>query len=163
MELDPDTTGRQDNPLGWQPADLGWCVAGLANALAKVTGDLAARHGLIPSEFALLRLFLAKEEWTITELAEELPVKAPRISRVVRKLVDMGLVSRRRPSSDRRVVFLTLTGKGRALTLNIQRTVHHYEAVISEGVSEAEMAVFAAVTARIVDNYAARHSSEGQP
>ena len=82
---------------------------------------------------------------------------------MVSKLVDMGLVSRRRPSNDRRVVFLTLTGKGRALTLDIQRTVHDYEAVISEGVSEEEMAVFAAVTARVVGNYAARGSPGVKP
>ena len=163
MDLDPDTTGRQDDPLGWQPADLGSCVAGLVNALAKGTVDLMAPHGLIPMEFALLRLFLGNEQWTVTQLAQTLPVKAPRISHVVSKLVDMGLMSRRRPSNDRRVVFLTLTGKGRALTLDIQRTVHDYEAVISEGVSEEEMAVFAAVTARIMGNYAARRGPGVKP
>ena len=163
VDLDPDTTGRQDDPLGWRPADLGSCVAGLVNALAQGTVGLMAPHGLIPMEFALLRLFFVKEEWTTTELAQALPVKAPRISRVVSKLVDMGLVSRRRPSSDRRVVFLTLTDEGRTLTLDVQRTVHDYEAVISQGVSEAEMAVFAAVTARIMGNYAARRSPGGKP
>ena len=150
-------------PLGWQPADLGSCVAGLVNALAKGTVDLMAPHGLIPMEFALLRLFLGNEQWTVTQLAQTLPVKAPRISVVVSKLVDMGLVSRRRPSNDRRVVFLTLTGKGRALTFDIQRTVHDYEAVISEGVSEEEMAVFASVTARILGNYAALGSPGVKP
>ena len=138
-------------------------MAGLVNALAKVTAELVAPHGLIPSEFALLRLFLGNEQWTVTQLAQALPVKTPRISRVATKLVDMGLMSRRRLLVDRRVVLLTLTGEGKTLTLDIQRTVHDYEAVISEGVSEEEMAVFAAVTARIMGNYAARHSSEGQP
>ena len=138
-------------------------MAGLVNALAKGTAELVAPHGLIPSEFALLRLFLGNEQWTVTQLAQVLPVKTPRISRVATKLVDMGLMRRRRLLVDRRVVLLTLTGEGKTLTLDIQRTVHDYEAVISEGVSEAEMAVFAAVTARIMGNYAARHSSEGQP
>ena len=138
VDLDPDTTGRQDDPLGWRPADLGSCVTGLVNALAQGTVGLMAPHGLIPMEFALLRLFFVKEEWTTTELAQALPVKAPRISRVVSKLVDMGLVSRRRPSNDRRVVFLTLTDEGRTLTLDIQRTVHDYEAVIAEASASPE-------------------------
>ena len=137
------------------PTDLGSCVAGLVNTLAKGTEDLMATHGLIPMEFAVLRLFLAREEWTVTRLAEELPVNTSRISRIVTRLVDMGLMSRRRQRNDRRVVFLTLTDEGSALTLDIQRSVSSYETVLSEGVTEEEMAVFASVTYRIMANHAA--------
>ena len=158
-----DQTQQQASLTGRPPTDLSSCVAGLVNTLAKVTAELVAPHGLIPSEFALLRLFLGNEQWTVTQLAQALPVKTPRISRVATKLVDMGLMRRRRLLVDRRVVLLTLTGEGKTLTLDIQRTVHDYEAVISEGVSEAEMAVFAAVTARIMGNYAALISPEGKP
>ena len=158
-----DQTQQQASLTGRPPTNLSSCVAGLVNALAKVTGDLAARHGLIPSEFALLRLFLGNEQWTVTQLAQALPVRISRISRVATKLVAMGLMSRRRLLVDRRVVLLTLTDEGKTLTLDIQRTVHDYEAVISEGVSEEDMAVFAAVTARIMGNYAALRSSGGKP
>ena len=150
-----DQTQQQASLTGRRPTDLSSCVAGLVNALAKVTVDLVRPHGLIPSEFALLRLFLGNEQWTATQLAQALPVRTSRISRVVAKLVDMGLMSRRRPSSDRRAVFLTLTGKGRALTLDVQRSVRSYEAVLSEGVTEEEMAVFVSVTSRVMGNYAA--------
>ena len=163
MALATDPSGQQVNLGISQPADLGSCAAVLVNALAKGTAELVAPHGLIPLEFALLRLFLGNEQWTVTQLAQALPVKIPRISLVVSKLVAMGLMSRRRPSSDRRVVLLTLTGEGKTLTLDIQRTVHDYEAVISQGVSEEEMAVFAAVTARIMGNYAALISRGGKP
>ena len=109
-----------------------------------------------PSEFALLRLFLGNEQWTATQLAQALPVRTSRISRVVAKLVDMGLMSRRRPSSDRRAVFLTLDRQRQgALTLDVQRSVRSYEAVLSEGVTEEEMAVFVSVTSRVMGNYAA--------
>ena len=59
-------------------------------------------------------------------------------------------------------MFLTLTDEGKALTLDLQRRVHSYEAVLSEGVSEEEVAVFAAVTSRVMANYAARRLS-GSP
>ena len=150
-----DQTQQQANLTERRPTGLSSCVAGLVNALAKVTVDLVRPHGLIPSEFALLRLFLGNEQWTATQLAHALPVRTSRISRMVAKLVDMGLMSRRRPSSDRRAVFLTLTGKGRTLTLDIQRDVRPYEAVLSEGVTEGEMAVFVSVTSRVMGNYAA--------
>ena len=150
-----DQTQQQANLTERCPTGLSSCVAGLVNTLAKGNVDLVRPHGLIPSEFALLRLFLGNEQWTATQLAQALPVRTSRISRVVAKLVDMGLMSRRRPSSDRRAVFLTLTGKGRALTLDIQRSVRSYEAVLSEGVTEEEMAVFVSVTSRVMGNYAA--------
>ena len=158
-----DPSGQQVNLEISQPTGLGSCAAVLVNVLVKGTAELVAPHGLIPLEFALLRLFLGSEQWTVTQLAQALPVKISRISRVAAKLVAMGLMNRRRLPVDRRVVLLTLTDVGKALTLDIQRTVHDYEAVISQGVSEAERAVFAAVTARIMGNYAALISPGGKP
>ena len=160
MDLGPDTTGRQDDPLGWQPADLGSCVAGLVNALAKGTVDLMAPHGLIPPEFPLLRLFLGSEQWTVTQLAQAPPVKISRISRVAAKLVAMGPMSRRRLPADHRVVSLTPTGKGKTLTLYIKRTMHDYEAVISRGVSETETAVFAALISPPPPDFPGRIASQ---
>ncbi len=161
--MDLDQTQQRAGPSNREPsADLGSCVAGLINTLAKGTADLMAPHGLISLDFALLRLFLGNEQWTTTQLAQVLPVKISRISRVVAKLVGMSLMRRRRPRNDRRVVFLTLTGEGRALALDLQRRVQAYEAVISEGVSEEEMVVFASVTSRVMANYAARRLS-GRP
>ena len=65
----------------------------------------------MPLGFALLRLFLEKEDWTTTQLTEVLPVNVSRVSRrVVTKVVGMGLIRLR---SDRRVVMLALTeGEG---------------------------------------------------
>ena len=116
---------------------------------------MVAPHGLIPLDFALLRLFLRREQWTTTQLAQALPVKPPRISRVVNKLVEMGLMARRFPNEDRRVVFLTLTAKGKALTLGLHRRMQAYDARLSEGVSEDEMTVFVSVTSKVIANYAA--------
>ena len=157
MSLEP--TGEQpgNGAAGTPPADLGECVAGLVNVVAKGIAELVAPHQLIPLEFALLRLFLRQEEWTTTQLERVLPVKKSRISRVVTKLVDRGLMSRRRPSSDRRVVFLTLTEEGEALTRELHRRVQAYDARLSEGVSREEMAVLASATSRIMANYAALH------
>ena len=121
--------------------DLGDCVTGLVNAAYRGMAEQVASYDLIPLEFALLRAFLGKEEWTTTQLAQVLPVKAPRISRVVTKMVDRGLMRRRRARNDRRVVFLTLTDEGKALTLELHRRVQAYDATLSKGVCEEEMAL----------------------
>ena len=134
---------------------LGGYVVGQVNAVARSMGELAASYGLIPVDLALLRLFLEREEWTTTQLTEVLPVNTSRVSRVVKKMVGMGLMRRRRLRSDRRVVMLALTEEGRALTSELHRSVQAYDARLSEGVSEEEVAVFATVLSKVMANYTA--------
>ena len=132
----------------------GPCVTRLINVLAKGTEEVVEPLGLIPMDYAVLRLFLHKEQWTVTELAVMLPIKTSRASRVVAKLVDMGLMRRRRPRSDRRVVYLTLTDKGKVLTLDLFRRIEAYEATILQGVSDEEISTLVSSTSKIMANYA---------
>ena len=130
-------------------------MTGLANAVARSMAELAESNGLMPLDFALLRLFLEREEWTTTQMAEALPVTLSLVSRVVTKMVGMGLMRRRRRRSDRRVVMLALTEEGKALTLELHRSVQAYNARLSEGVSEEELAVFASVLSKVMANHTA--------
>lgn len=137
------------------PADLGTCVSGLVNAVARGMAQIVRPHGLTHIDFALLRLFLDVEEWTITQLAQTLPLAPSGISRSVTKLVDMGLIQRHRLRTDRRVVILTLTKNGATLTQSLHKRVQVYDSRLCEGVSEEEMAVLASVASRVMANYAA--------
>ena len=137
------------------PLDLGECVTGLANAVARGMEEQVAPYNLIPLEFAILRAFLDREEWTTTQLAKALPVTLSCISRIVTKLVDRDLLRRRRLRSDRRVVALALTEEGKALTLELHRSVQAYDARLSVGVHEEELAVFASVLSKVMANYTA--------
>ena len=129
-------------------------MTGLVNAVARGMAQLVAPHDLTHIDFALLRLFLGVEEWTTTQLAQALPLAPSSISRTVTKLVDKSLIQRRRLLSDRRVVILTLTEEGMALTQDLHRRVQAYDATLSEGVSAQEMAVFTSVTSKVMANYA---------
>ena len=115
--------------------------------------QIVSAHGLTHIDFALLRLFLGVEEWTTTQLAQKLPIALSGISRSVTKLVDMGLVRRRRLRSDRRVVILTLTEEGLKLTEDLHVRVQAFDSRLCEGVSEEAMAAFASVTSKVVANY----------
>ena len=158
MSLDPNQQQLKSGEAGTPSNDLGPCVAVLVNAVAKGMAELVAPHDLIPLEFALLRVFLGEEERTTTQLAQILPVKMSRISVVVTKMVGRGLMRRRRLRNDRRIVMLALTEEGKALTLKLQRRVQAYDARLSEGVSEEEMAVFASVTSKVMANHTALQS-----
>ena len=152
--MEPNSTQQQAVLEVGEWEDLGSCVTRLVNVLAKGTEELVEPHGLTPMDYALLRLFLRREQWTATYMAELLPVKPSRISRLVAKLVDMGLIRRRRHRSDRRVVLLTLTDYGRALTQELYRTIEAYEAALQQGVSDGEKSALVSSTSKIMANYA---------
>ena len=137
------------------PSDLGACVAGLVNAVAGGMTEIVGPYGLTHIDFAILRLFLRGKEWTISRLAQTLPLATSGISRSVTKLVDTGLVQRRRLTSDRRVVILTLTEEGLKLTQDLHQLVQTFDLSLCQGVSEEKMEVFASVSATVMRNYAA--------
>ena len=159
--MDADTTLETSfNTESWVGStDLGLCVGGLVNAVARGVAQIAGIHGLTHIDFALLRLFLEVEEWTATQLAQALPLAPPGISRSVTKLVDRGLIQRRRLLSDRRVLVLTLTEEGMALTQNLHQRIQSYHSTLCEGVSKEEVEVFASVSSRVMANHAALERS----
>ena len=152
--MEPKSTHQQAVLEEREWADLGSCVTRLVNVLAKGTEEIVEPQGLTAMEYALLRLFLRREQWTATHMAEMLPVKPSRISRLVAKLVDMGLMRRRRHRSDRRVVFLTLSDGGKALTLKLYRRIEAYETTLQQGVSDGEKSALVSTTSKIMANYA---------
>ena len=103
---------------------IGQHATALVNAVAGGVDREAAACDLTPMEFAGVRLFPIDMEWTVTELAQMLSVDASSMSRVVNKLVDRGLLRRRRPREDRRLVFLKLTKDGVALGLELHEKAH---------------------------------------
>ena len=156
-EQPPRGDAQEIQPTGDEAAEstIGESVSALVTAVYRGIAEQVNPHNLNPLDFAVLRSFLRQEEWTTTALANILPVTASRISRVVTKLVDMGLISRRRLRDDRRVVMLSLTEEGSELTLKLHQRVQEYDSRLVEGISEEQLAEFADVAAKIIANYAA--------
>ena len=133
--------------------DLGGYATGLLNAVAKGMSDELRPYDLSPLEFSLLRACAEKRESTATELAVSLPVDASRVSRVVTRLVDKGLLVRRRLRSDRRIVMLRLSAEGDALTSRLHQRLLAYDAKLLANIPEEETRVFAAVISKVIANY----------
>ena len=150
----PETRGRTP------ASELGECVIQLVNALARGTAQIAADRELSHIDYSVLRLFLEVDEWTTTQLARVVPIAPSSISRTVTKLVYRGLMQRRRLLSDRRVVILSLTDEGTAVTRELHGRVQAYEARLCRGVGEQEIAVLMSVTSTVMSNYAAVGESD---
>ena len=134
--------------------NLGTFIADLFNALDKAIAREVTPHGITGLEYSLLWHCLEGER-TATQLAQVLPVDGSRISRVVTVLVDKGLLRRRRLRTDRRIVMLRLTEEGMELTSGIAQNMQRYYAMLTEGVGDEEMRVFASVASTIIANHAA--------
>ena len=136
--------------------NLGRHVTLLSSVITKGLAREVASHALHQQEADLLEIcFERGEECTATQLAEFLPVDPARISRLVTRLVDLGLLSRRRLRSDRRVVMLRLTDEGAELAAQILQSTERYSARLTEGISQDDMRVFESVASRIVANHTA--------
>ncbi len=80
-------------------------------------------YGISPQQFNILRILRgAKEDWVAMNTIKGLMVdRAPNATRLSDKLLEKGLVERRRCDTDRRVVFLAITKEGMDLLSDIDK------------------------------------------
>ena len=126
--------------------------AALGDVLSKYMKSVLATHGLTNLDFATIRLFLTDEQWTVSELSLILSIDGPAMSRVAGKLVDKGILKRRRPKEDRRVVFLKLTEAGVSLGLKLHDKLHSYEGELLEGVPPEHIRALRLTIKQILQN-----------
>ena len=86
---------------------------------AKLSNELSQGKITIPQYHILYCLF-GKGEATMSEVADYLFVSPPAVTGVVDKLVKMSLVKRSFSSSDRRIIIISLTEKGKAVISKIK-------------------------------------------
>jgi DNA-binding MarR family transcriptional regulator len=135
-----------------RPADLGRLITRLTATVAQASRVSLVPHDLSPLEYDILDRCHRGEANTVTELARALPGDASVVSRHVSKLVDRGLISRTRLSSDRRTVRLHLTADGRSLARALAAELQERQGLLMQGVSDAERRALARVVSKIHAN-----------
>src|SRR2546428_10593274 len=102
---------RQDVPL-----EL-WVVSARAfDSVERHSRASIARFGLGATEFGVLEVLYHKGELPVCEVRRRILVESSSTTYAVDKLVDRGLVQRRPSATDRRVILLEPTPRGRKLT-----------------------------------------------
>ena len=108
--------------------------------------------GFAVGEFSVLAACFSNEPITVSGLAEHVPLDVGRISRLVSRLEDRGLVWKARPERDRRVVRVEMTDEGRALAVECMRRVGEHYANVVSGVSEEELIDLIGFIAKMKEN-----------
>jgi MarR family transcriptional regulator, organic hydroperoxide resistance regulator len=86
------------------------------------------------------------------ELARNMGLSPSRISRVVDKLVVNGFLDRNTDASDRRVIILCLTSKGKSIRTRIEKVRNECESRLLETIPSEELERFNEIFSKIVVN-----------
>jgi len=109
-----------------------WVVLARAfDAVERHARASIARFGLGTTEFGVLEALYHKGELPVCEVQRKILVESSSATYVVDKLVDRELVRRRPSDTDRRVILLQLTPRGRRL---IKRIFPQHAAVVRRAV-----------------------------
>jgi len=120
---------------------LPYLVNRVGVALALHFGkDVLARYGLSIEMWRVLVVLSSNGGQRQVDLGGLTSIDASTLSRMVTRLVRLGLVARRRSTADTREVEVALTAKGRAALRRLIPIARRYEAIAATGISGAELA-----------------------
>lgn len=131
------------------------CISMLTEAASFAMTLEMERGDLDSNEYALMELFCQRNEWTATQLVEELSLDPSHISRLVAHLVDRRLLRRRRSRTDRRVVHLALTEYGSEVIGEARDRILAYQHSLLEDVNSKELDGFFSTIHKVFQKYTA--------
>lgn len=136
----------------------------LVNRLgARIAGGFSralAQHGLSVPMWRVLAVLWQEDEQRQIDLALLTSIDASTLSRLIKTIQDLGLVSRTRSTVSQREVTIRLTARGRAVTKALVPVALDYEAVATRGFSPQELALLKRLLRRAYDNMAAADSTD---
>jgi DNA-binding MarR family transcriptional regulator len=120
------------------------------------TADALKAHGLSIDMWRVLAALSNNGGQRQVDLVGLTSIDASTMSRLVSRLIRIGLVTRSRSETSNREVLVALSSKGRALVQRLIPIAVKLEHTASAGLSAKELAVVKRLLSRIYRNFAAR-------
>jgi DNA-binding MarR family transcriptional regulator len=114
------------------------------NLSSFMTRSLAP-HSLAVTEWAMLGLLRDSGSTRPTDLSEELGVSNPLTSRHIKRLGDLGWISRIEHEDDARGVLIALTPEGTAMVDKVESELRHEMRLYMKGISLRQLAAYLSV------------------
>ncbi len=121
-------------------------------ASRRTTSKLQA-HGITPPQWTVLAQLMEQDGQSLSGLGSRALFDGPTMTGIVDRLETSGLVQRRRDSTDRRVISLYLTDRGRALMAALPPVGQMIDEEILRGLSREEIDCFVGTLRSIVAAY----------
>src|ERR1041385_4342040 len=141
--------------------DLGDFLPYLVNRAGMIVAEQFGIETLAPHQLSIvmwrvMAVLASNGSQSQTNLAELTSIDASTLSRIVTRLVRMGLLTRTRSATSNREVVVTLSPKGGALVARLIPRAREIEGEAAAGLSAEELAVVKRCLRRIYANMKAR-------
>jgi DNA-binding MarR family transcriptional regulator len=134
---------------------LPYLVNRLGSALvASFTATALAQHDLNIDAWRVMAVLANRGAQRQIDLAALTSIEVSTLSRLITRMVRMGLVTRRRSQASNREVVVELSAKGRGLVSRIIPLAHRLEAMAGQGIAARDMAVIKRALQRMFENVA---------
>lgn len=112
--------------------------------------EFFAELGLSPAEHSILMIVRDNPSVTQSKLAAALRIQLPNLVKILAKLETSSVISRKRATTDKRAVELTLTSKGKRLTEQAARLADDFNLKMLSALNENEREQFLRTLIRLV-------------
>ena len=119
------------------------------NMLERRMGEIGLHSGQV---FILLALW-EQDGLRQIDLADTLNLSAPTINKMLKGMVDTGLVSRSRFEGDRRSTRLFLTDAGRQMKPHVEEQWRQLELRVTADMTETERLILPQLLVKLLENY----------
>jgi len=149
--------------------NLGDYLPYLVNRVGTIIADQFGAEALAPHRLSIamwrvMAVLASTGGQRQIDLADLTSIDASTLSRIVSRLVRMGLVARTRSTTSHREVVVTLSARGGALTARLIPLAYQFEADAIAGLPPAELAVLKRCLRRMYENMKKRNVARvGRP
>ena len=146
--------------------DLGEYLPYLVNRVGSIIADQFGAEALAPYRLSIamwrvVAVLASNGGQRQIDLADLTSIDSSTLSRLVTRLVRMGVVSRTRSASSNREVVVKLTARGKTIVGHLIPIAREYEKTAAAGLSSAELIVLKRSLRRVFDNMRSRPTPAG--
>jgi DNA-binding MarR family transcriptional regulator len=133
---------------------VSWLLNYAGRLAARRTTSKLQAHGITPPQWTVLAQLMEQDGQSLSGLGSRALFDGPTMTGIVDRLESSGLVQRRRDSSDRRVINLYLTERGRQLMAALPPVGQMIDEEILKGLSREEIDCFVGTLRSIIAAHA---------
>jgi DNA-binding MarR family transcriptional regulator len=119
---------------------------------AQFSVEALETHGLSIAMWRVMVMLAGKTGLRQIDLADLTSIDVSTLSRLVTRMVRMGLVTRARAANSNREVTVKLSAKGNSLVARLIPIARQYEVTASAGLTPEEMTILKRALRRVYDN-----------
>jgi DNA-binding MarR family transcriptional regulator len=144
--------------------DLGDYLPYLVNRVGSIVAEqfgsaVLAPHRLSIAMWRVMAALASRGSQRQIDVVDLTSIEASTLSRLVTRLIRIGLVTRTRSASNNREVAVKLSAKGEALVARLIPLAHQYEAAAIAGLPAADVAILKRSLRRMYGNMKSRNET----